>query len=128
MRTWKAILLGLGAGAIAATCFLWPAFWSKSEFLLTLQEKWPQLLEISLVAYGFVIVVICTAHILHSNHRYRRLSWLAIYTFELAKAQYWTALLLLLAVDLSGLSLEVNWPLIPIMPMRPGSTSARVSR
>jgi hypothetical protein len=121
MRTWKAILLASMAGVIASAYFLWPALLSKSELLLSLREKWPEISLIWLFTYGFLIVVLCVVHILRTCRRRSR--WVQAYVLELAKAQYWTAALMLLALDLSHLPLGVDSPLPPIMPVHPALTS-----
>lgn len=119
MRTWKAILLGSIVGLGACACFLWPALLSKPELLLSLQQKWPELSLVWLSGYGLTVVVCCVAYVLGTGRR----GWMGTYVLELSRAQYWTAALLLLVLDVAHSPLAPDAALPRILLVRPAVTA-----
>lgn len=119
MRTWKAILLGSIVGLSACACFLWPALLSKSALLSSLHEKWPELSLIWLSAYGLTVVVCCVAYVLWTGRR----GWMGAYILELSRAQYWTAALLLLVLDVLHRPLAPDAALPRVLLVRPALTA-----
>lgn len=117
MKSWKAILVSLLLAFGLTAYSLWPTLLSRSELLFSIRARWPELLLGWLVTYGFAIVILCAAHLLRTSRGESR--WVLAYMLDLAAAQYWSAVVILLALELTHTPIALSLTLPPILMTHP---------